>query len=128
MSRAATLPARFGIHRPNSGVPKGKSFRWGAHNPAWESARNLLSGLGKSKRGLEIDGDSETQVNPVSPHGTTRRERGVEMGTVGSTGSMVQHVPLPHGWFETTDDSTGKTYFYNEHGDVSWVRPTVSIV
>ena len=31
-------------------------------------------------------------------------------------------------WVEREDPSSGKTYYYTETGDVTWIRPTMSIV
>jgi len=42
--------------------------------------------------------------------------------------SMAAYAPLPPGWFEQLDESSGKTYYYTEGGEVSWIRPTMSIV
>ena len=46
----------------------------------------------------------------------------------GAGGEMTTHKMLPRGWFESVDPTTGNTYYYNDVGDTSWVRPTVSIV
>ena len=70
---------RFEVHRPKA-MPEGKSFRWGARNPAWESARNLLSGLGRSKRGLSV-ADGEEQDNPLSRHSSKKSARRLGTGT-----------------------------------------------
>ena len=143
---------RFGVHRPNA-LPESKSFRWGARNPAWASARNLLGSMGKSKRGLSIADEapatnpvheaaaSSSEKNPLSRHRsgmkplapiTSGRARdddgaGAPANAPAPAASMVSHTPLPLGWFENFDES-GRHYYYNECGDVSWVRPTVSIV
>ena len=41
---------------------------------------------------------------------------------------LTTHKMLPPGWFETVDPSSGNTYYFNDHGDTSWVRPTISVV
>ena len=42
--------------------------------------------------------------------------------------AIEEFAPMPPGWFEGTDPSSGKTYYYTEAGDVTWIRPTTSIV
>jgi hypothetical protein len=42
--------------------------------------------------------------------------------------AIEEFAPMPPGWFENTDPSSGKTYYYTETGDVTWIRPTMSIV
>ena len=44
------------------------------------------------------------------------------------TRSIETFAPLPPGWLEATDPASGNMYYYTEFGDVTWVRPTVSIV
>lgn len=40
----------------------------------------------------------------------------------GRQGSVAP-APLPAGWYTTTDQATGKEYYYTEDGKVTWERP-----
>lgn len=104
------------------GLSRGKSARFGFSNPmsAWESFRNTDSFQG--------DGSSGGAHNPMHARPDEDAASAAARESMGAAGAVTKHNPLPRGWFESSDPNTGNTYYYNDVGDTTWVRPTVSIV
>ena len=64
------------------------------------------------------------------PPGDPEKAAQAAMRATADTGSTATtlSMPLPKGWFQATDPNSGNTYYYTEHGDTKWERPTASIV
>ena len=105
----------------SSALPKPSSFAFKNPMDAWRSGRDLLAEHRKTSSG----GGEE---NPMHKKIAGERHAARDAKLPKTPSDLTEHVPLPGGWFEATDGDTGKTYFYTATGDVSWIRPTTSIV
>eukprot|EP00937_MAST-01D_sp_MAST-1D-sp2_P000906 g906.t1 len=133
--------AQFDVHRPPQ-MPEPLSFKTSRPNPLWSSARNVLkSSFGFTKAGASpgstpAGGAPAPVVEPRSRglswanevEETTTNMPASSAIAAASNMTMKKSVPLPSNWSEAVDPGTGKTYYYDDHGMTTWVRPTRSVV
>jgi len=142
--RAKQQSKRFGFQNPmwelgksaRNLIPGGSGFGSGFGAGFGKSARNLFGMGGGNQEGLTA-ASGPASDNPMHAAGAafaassasvTGSGPGPASSASASMTDMAVHTPLPRGWFEAVDPGSGNTYFYNDVGDTSWVRPTVSIV
>jgi hypothetical protein len=109
---AADMP----IHAAH-GPAKAEHGDFGKRNPMFASARNLLN-RARSRTRLTTD------QAPAAVDGSSSSSSSSSSG-----GAMVTSTPLPAGWKAATDGTSGNTYYFHcDTGEVTWIRPTLSIV
>ena len=111
---AADMP----IHAAHGSANKAERGDFGKRNPMFASARNLLS---------RARGKSTEQAAPLASDDAAAAAAAA--GAATSSGAMVASTPLPAGWKAATDGTSGNTYYFHcDTGEVTWIRPTLSIV
>jgi hypothetical protein len=105
----------FGIDAAHP-MPAQASFRH--KNPAWMNPSAL--------RGSRRDLLSRERVGENPMH--QQQDASLRNVRAESTSSMDLHKPLPPGWSQEIDEESGKPYYFDEAGAVTWMRPTSSFV
>jgi hypothetical protein len=102
---------------PPPGAAPNQNF--GFKNPmqSAQSGRHLLSKLGKSFRASDKELAAEFDIAPKK-----------QQPAAASSGAISAFTPLAAGWFQAVDPNSGNTYYYDNHGNRAWTRPTMSIV
>lgn len=113
---AANLRAMRGNNPlPTRSMPRNPSKKFGFKNP--------MKRTGSGVQQFEF-----ANVSAASPEAAASRAAENARNEAGAAGAVTDYKILPRGWFESVDPTSGNTYYYNDHGDTTWVRPTASIV
>ena len=102
--------------------------------PSAESVSEKLDGASKEGGAPSITraGSKKLFHNPMkleqAPSHPAAANTARPTAAAAGDSTMMMHKALPPGWYENVDPSSGNTYYFNDHGDTSWVRPTMSAV
>lgn len=91
-------------------------------NNAFDERRN---------QGREEEPKPDPFANKVIPKGPRSNIPQRSMSAMSGGAMRPRKLPptnIPAGWFITTEQRTGKYYFYNLKGETTWIRPTVPCV
>ncbi|KAH8910109.1 hypothetical protein BR93DRAFT_874713 [Coniochaeta sp. PMI_546] len=80
--------------------------------------------------GREEESKPDPFANKVIPKGPRSNvpQRNMNIMSGALRPRKLPPTNIPAGWFITTEQRTGKYYFYNLKGETTWVRPTVPCV
>jgi len=112
------IVALFARHKGSRGINPSRAYAVAQQNPK----------AAAEPQGFVGDNPMKRTFGP--PPGDPEKAAQAAMRATADTGctATTLSMPLPKGWFQATDPNSGNTYYYTEHGDTKWERPTASIV